>query len=406
MPHRLLVAGLLTLFTLAPAWAQREGRSDRYTEFLKRLDTSGDGILTADEIPGRAERFVARLAEQAGLPEVPPYAVSKLTGQLTGDRDEDRRDRRRERSPSEAEPAVPGFGEPSDLSAPPGFGPPDELASVVVEERYEDWVIRRADEVLARYDRNKTGVLEETEWAGARWRPDPQESDLNGDQRLTRAELCERYAKREGRGWKKQEERSASTSSSTKSFGGSSNDPSRDDDSESLSVSTRDYVSGLIKRYDEDKDGVIDGDEFDKAERWQSADTNKDRRITSTELAARLKSWNSEKSDSTSGASKSSSSRSASRRSGWGWGRSRGSDSGDRDEDDDAPTIRSRTPHERLPRGLPDWFREVDSDRDGQVKMAEFASRWSDAKVAEFLKYDLNGDGLITPLEALRAEDD
>jgi Ca2+-binding EF-hand superfamily protein len=53
---------------------------------------------------------------------------------------------------------------------------------------------------------------------------------------------------------------------------------------------------------------------------------------------------------------------------------------------------------------LPDWFVQKDADGDGQVSMAEFATEWTDAKAAEFQKYDMNNDGFITPEECLRAE--
>jgi hypothetical protein len=60
------------------------------------------------------------------------------------------------------------------------------------------------------------------------------------------------------------------------------------------------------------------------------------------------------------------------------------------------------TAAERLPEGLPDWFTDKDEDGDGQVSMAEFASDWTPQKAAEFSRYDLNGDGLITAQECLK----
>jgi hypothetical protein len=61
------------------------------------------------------------------------------------------------------------------------------------------------------------------------------------------------------------------------------------------------------------------------------------------------------------------------------------------------------TPKERLDKSLPDWFREKDGDDDGQVSMAEYAREWTDAKVAEFNRYDLNHDGIVTAAECLKA---
>ena len=57
----------------------------------------------------------------------------------------------------------------------------------------------------------------------------------------------------------------------------------------------------------------------------------------------------------------------------------------------------------RLPDGLPGFFTDKDANQDGQVTMAEYATQWSDAVVAEYFKSDLNSDGVITAEEALRA---
>jgi hypothetical protein len=61
------------------------------------------------------------------------------------------------------------------------------------------------------------------------------------------------------------------------------------------------------------------------------------------------------------------------------------------------------TPKERLPKGLPDWFLEHVDD-DGQVLMSGFAARLTPEAAAAFARYDLNGDGIITPAECLKAE--
>ena len=54
-----------------------------------------------------------------------------------------------------------------------------------------------------------------------------------------------------------------------------------------------------------------------------------------------------------------------------------------------------------LPEGLPSWFSQLDTDRDGQVGLYEWKAAGRD--VTEFLQFDLNGDGLLTPEETLRA---
>ena len=59
---------------------------------------------------------------------------------------------------------------------------------------------------------------------------------------------------------------------------------------------------------------------------------------------------------------------------------------------------------ERLPAGVPDWFIRSDADGDGQLTMREFSASWSQAVLADFNQFDLNGDGLITVDEVLRAK--
>jgi hypothetical protein len=54
-----------------------------------------------------------------------------------------------------------------------------------------------------------------------------------------------------------------------------------------------------------------------------------------------------------------------------------------------------------LPAGLPDWFLDGDSDGDGQLTLAEFASDGSSAQRRLFAQRDQNGDGVITPDEIL-----
>ncbi|MCP4814040.1 MAG: calcium sensor EFh, partial [Planctomycetaceae bacterium] len=54
--------------------------------------------------------------------------------------------------------------------------------------------------------------------------------------------------------------------------------------------------------------------------------------------------------------------------------------------------------------GLPDWFYELDSNRDQQVSMGEYTKEWTESKFTEFTRWDHNGDGLVTVSEVLQAE--
>ncbi|MCA9102607.1 MAG: hypothetical protein KDA63_15715 [Planctomycetales bacterium] len=58
----------------------------------------------------------------------------------------------------------------------------------------------------------------------------------------------------------------------------------------------------------------------------------------------------------------------------------------------------------QLPQGIAGWFLDNDADGDGQVTMAEFSANWTEVEAAQFASYDLNGDGVITAAECVRAE--
>jgi hypothetical protein len=53
-----------------------------------------------------------------------------------------------------------------------------------------------------------------------------------------------------------------------------------------------------------------------------------------------------------------------------------------------------------LPEGLPPWFQALDKDGDGQITLQEW--RKSGRPLAEFRRYDLNGDGMVTAEEVAR----
>ncbi len=171
----------------------------------------------------------------------------------------------------------------------------------------------------------------------------------------------------------------------------------------------RKYADAMVRQYDESKNGVLERAEWSKMKPfYHAADRNRDSVITRDELMYALLDYNKKKEES-SGSSSSSSS----------GGDSRHHRSGSRsDHDDRKPTIRFRTPIERLPDGLPAWFTAKDSNRDGQVAMSEYGveegssedssekapREWDAEKLARFKHFDKNHDGVITPAECLAGE--
>jgi Ca2+-binding EF-hand superfamily protein len=237
-------------------------------------------------------------------------------------------------------------------------------------------------------------VLDQDEWKDVQWRSDPKQSDTNNDGKLSKAEFCERIVKFWGRGRKQKVSPSAGSPAGTRSFGrtASTASSSSSDSGRDSADKVRSYAKGLLNQYDANKDGVLQKDEWSKMKSYhQQADANNDNVITLDELAAKLASYGKQGRSSWSSGSSSRS------------GTSRRSTSASSRTTSERSTYRTKTPTERLPRGLPDWFPRNDTNGDGQVAMSEYSAAWSDLKAREFIQYDLNGDGFITPAECLAA---
>jgi Ca2+-binding EF-hand superfamily protein len=322
------------------------------------------------------------------------------------DRERDReRERERERSNSSskpAAPAVPGFGVATTVPKAAGFDVPLSVdTSIPLEKRYDTRVIEYVDKMLKDYDKNSDGYVDNIEWKEGRWSTPPEESDTNRDGKLSKAELCERIARRFGL-------QNSPQGSGGSSSGSSDRDRDRNRDSGSSSNSGgdfakfKDYATSLIKQHDQNKNGVLEKDEWrDLKSEHRAADANNDGVITVDELALKLQAYSSGSSSSSSANSYSSkagsTSSSDSQKRGWGgWGNKSSTTKPTEKKD-----YRFQTATDRLPKGLPDWFLRSDVDADGQVAMVEYSTSWSDATAAEFQKYDLDGDGFITPEEVL-----
>jgi hypothetical protein len=153
-----------------------------------------------------------------------------------------------------------------------------------------------------------------------------------------------------------------------------------------------------FKYYDTNGDGFLNESEIAKTERlrndWQTHDTNNDKMISLDEWKVYLE--------------KAFGPRQAKGEDRKGEGRkgerqrpekSSGVTVVEVDEVDETPPVVFRAGN--LPDGLPAWFKEYDTNKDGQVSLMEWMKKKS---AADFIRIDRNDDGLLTPEEALRAE--
>lgn len=348
-------------------------------DLVRRLDTNHDGVIETSEMNDR----IRPLLQRAGLKTDEPIsndqaiaAFEKLKnqsgpgGRFPGGGDDDfgysagatssaQTGSSSSKKQDSAVPAlVPAFGEPNDLTPVPGFGEGLTMAT----------------------------------------------ASFGGDAQSITASTPSS---------------SGSTPSSGSSSAGSSAAGAED-------PKIRSYAMSLMKRYDKNGDGVIDKSEWSQMSGDpEKYDRNHDGKITLDELIEGLKNWN-RSSDDSSSASKPASSAAASTtttgrpqsntaaptadssssgiQSGRGgvFATRRPDSGGGRNTSSASNGPHYRSPKDRLPDGLPDWFTSADADGDGQVSMHEFANPMTEEKIAEFNKYDLNGDGFITPDEVLK----
>lgn len=162
-----------------------------------------------------------------------------------------------------------------------------------------------------------------------------------------------------------------------------------------------------LKRYDTDKDGVLSEAEL-KAGRWSDDplqyDRNRDGKLSKSEMAVRYANRRIQDSERRTASNDPRSRSSQDSRGGWA---RRGEENSEKaepvDRFGDAKSYRSLTGDTNKIAGVPDFFARSDANGDGQVLMHEFSSSWDQATLEEFLKWDLNRDGIILPQECVNA---
>ena len=422
---RKLVATLLAVASvLGPNNAYCQDKTAAAIKILERMDTNRDGKLDPSEIPDRSRAAVDRIAAEAGINGKSSISISKLRKRLEkeqksaesaakkkdeGGQDRDRAERTsRDKSTSGKSS---GFGSSASSSkkktSTSGFGAAAGSAK-------DPKVISYVDSLFKNSDKNRNNYIDGKEIETVRAR-NAKDWDSNNDGKISRSEVTA-YISKGGNA------RSSSSADSKKSsrFGTrSTSTESESARSRSTSSSSHErykrYASGLVKRYDANKNGYLEKSEWSRVRDAEEADKNRDGVLTVDELATQLRGLSSKSSTSSSTkskretASKDSKQSSRDERKRDDRRRSR-SDRKTRSRDEDEPSrserksYRALTAHERLPSGLPDWFTDKDDNENGQIEMAEYTSSWSDRKVKEFAEFDINDDGVITASECLNNE--
>lgn len=300
---------------------------------------------------------------------------------------------------------LPGFGVPDGGNRLPGFGGPWESPLKVTKKDLAD-----AASAIRKVDTNKDGVMSREELRNSRYRKYEERRfrfDADRNHQLTVSELADYYAKirvdkeaqksKESKD-KEEKERAAANlvvteiqavSPNVISWAGSGDVNSgvinsrvinsgnfvvhvADGQSKPLRLSQMAFITQrdggfvvislqggvqaaqeVIRHYDKNGNGVLDRYEWQRIEgHINLADTDHDGTVNLQELAGWLEKQNAGQPSSSSA----------------------------------------------------NWFTERDSDHDGQVSMSEFASEWTDARLAEFNRYDRNQDGIITADESVSLE--
>ncbi|EMI18313.1 calmodulin-like membrane associated Ca(2+)-binding protein [Rhodopirellula maiorica SM1] len=320
-------------------------------ESLERLDTDGDGDIDPSEITPLARPYMERVAAARRMSLERAYGVDKW-------QEAARIYYAMNNGVSRREVDVDDYVNPMDFGTAPDQPLVPEFGLPEVKYPYTQADLEYAERTLRRSDRNRDGYIDRVEAQREEWRyRDPFSEDFNNDNKLSRLELAQRYARRRmlsgaASELTKKAERTGNgvAASSSRRSESSSRDRYRG------RPGSRDYLtSTVLGRFDSDRNGRLSADEAVRlGVPFGRLDVDRDGEIQRGELQAYLGEMQAEAGD--------------------------------------------------LTVGLPGWFYERDLNRDNQVAMDEYTDEWTDELIEEFRSYDSNGDGLLTASEAISAK--
>ncbi|MEQ1905958.1 MAG: hypothetical protein ABL888_17345 [Pirellulaceae bacterium] len=404
---------------------RREGRGEFDAgEFMARLDLNKNGTLEGAELSERTKGFLQRLDIEVGDTVVIADVIKKMEEKRSG---RDSSSTASSAPPSTPAPTAsnPSMSVPSASASPgyvrkvPGFDAPLPQAAATpkfgasattskIYSQYSDSVREQVENALRRYDKNGDGILDAEEIKAGRWgSPTAEESDTNRDGSLSRDELANRYFQREqaamvvtspvapantgrasagGREPDRQAPAAQNQAANSGSPTATAAAPVSNAGRAGTGTSYRDYASGLVEKYDANKDGQLDKDEMKKIRRAPpNADRNNDGLVTLGELSEAFEEQD-KNPKSTSPAAPAA-----------------GEKAGGDKATGSARIERSRSgssSRERSPSTENFSVGAFDKNNDGQVQMWEFAEDWTEENLEKFRKLDKNNDGIISVAEA------
>jgi len=319
-------------------------------ESLQRLDRNSNGLIEPSEITPLARPYLERIAEKSRLQLDRPHEISAYqeaarvyyamqNGVVGTDVIVGSRSTLKTFAPEPTRPLVPEFGLEE------------------VKYPYAQADLDEADQTLRRYDANRDGAVDRAESKDARWtHDDPFDMDLDKNDRLTRMEFAQRYARRRLLAGSAEELKRKAKRTGSGVRPSPSTEVRRDELRWWREGGTSQWLTASVMgRFDLNRDGQMDAAEVQPMGiSMGSIDIDRNGLLSREELHAFLKTKQDEAGDETA--------------------------------------------------GLPGWFYELDEDDDGQVAMAEFTQQWTDEKLNEFKSLDTNQDGLLTSTEVAQSK--
>ncbi len=359
---------LCTLAIADPVLAQRRDGNERnrrnrqsrgqQIQALRVLDRNGDGQLDPREVPPQERAIITRLAAIANLDASRPLPIEQLEAAVANlARQGNQGNSGTQQGDSGLlPPLVPGFGNGNASTFVPGFGTGPEIVT------RED--IQLAQETLERFDRDDDGQLDEREMRRLRLRGDEMQFDKNGNDGIDEIELATALAMQRALGREfdpdsdddDDRDRDRDDDDRRRRRDRDDDDDERDRERDRLREISR-LRAGVMDRHDIDGDGFLSPLECKLAGHdINLTDTDGDEQVSAEELDDWIQ--------------------------------------------ESYPESERDQPQEY---DLPEWFLLKDRNGDNQVVMAEFETRWTNEKAAEFDSYDTNSDGRITREEIILA---